>query len=183
MRNLSIGCTATVLAMLYAGAVAAQEHQDSEGTHEMHRNHLALFLGGTSKVSASELPTTVFTIGADYERRLGEFFGIGLAVDAAIGEHDRDFLVLLPVFAHPVGGWKLLVAPGVEVGKEVVDEGDVGAESEGETGGTEGFFALRLGMDYAFDFGRFSIAPGLYFDIIGQSQNAWVYGLVFGYGF
>ncbi len=183
MRNLTIGCTVTVLAMLHGGAVAAQEHQDGEATHETHRNHLALFLGGTSKVAGSELPTTAFTIGVDYERRVGDLFGIGLAADAAIGEHERDFLVLLPLYAHPVGGWKLLVAPGVEVGKEVVHEGDVEAESEGETGGTEGFFALRLGTEYAFDFGQFSIAPGLYFDLIGKSRNAWVYGLVFGYGF
>ena len=62
-----------------------------------------------------------------------------------------------------------------------LEAGEEGPENEQET---RVFFAIRLGTAYEFRVAeKFAISPGLFFDIIGQSKNSWVWGIAFGYNF
>ncbi len=187
MKKLSVVLIAALLSVFPSEGLLAQEHESEEAgheaAHEFHANHVAVFLGATTKVGDSEDSETAFTFGVDYERRISRLLGIGLALDWAVSEHERDFLFLVPLVVHPAGGLKLLAAPGLELGTEVAHEGEAGAESEAESTETHSYFAFRFGAEYQFDLGRFSIAPALYLDLIAESRNAWVYGLVLGYGF
>lgn len=127
------------LAGLSGGTLAAgQEHEEQHHSeagaaeheeHELHRHHFSVFLGVTdgeveveehAEVGVeSEEETAVvedestFTLGLDYEYRLNRRWGIGALIDYAGGDF-RSWVAGVPLFLHPGGGWKLLVAPGFE---------------------------------------------------------------------
>jgi len=69
---------------------------------------LSLFAGVTD-----DRGETGFSMGLDYEYKFSEIFGIGGLVDVAGGDV-RTFVVGVPIFAHPLGGLVLLLAPGIE---------------------------------------------------------------------
>jgi hypothetical protein len=72
---------------------------------------------------------------------------------------------VFPVSFHPIGGLKLLAAPGFEH-----EDGDDD-------------FLIRVGGAYEFEFAdRFSVSPSLEVDFIGR-EHALVYGIDFGVGF
>lgn len=186
MKRWGLACFATlILSLPCAGVVRAQEQQGDDA-HEAHENHVALFLGGTTKIADTDRPKTAFAVGAEYVRTLGEFFGIGLAVDYAAGDFERDLLIVVPLVATPIPAWKLIVAPGIEIGEEIELDPEAAGSGDGpeiETK-TKGFFAIRFGTAYDFTVGRsFTLSPALYYDVIGSSKNTWVYGFNFGYVF
>jgi hypothetical protein len=125
------------------------------------RNSIALFVGATLE-SGEE---GAFTIGLDYERRLGRAFGVGVIADKAFGA-SRSFLILGGVFWHPVRQVRLDLAPGIEVNQ---DEDEL--------------FALRIGADYDFELReRWSIAPNVNLDFV-DGRTVWVIGAELGYSF
>ena len=113
------------------------EHElasDHEATQDFHPNFLGVFLGVTDEGRLEG-----FAMGIEYERRLNESFGVGVVAEHAFG--DLDLWVYAVPFAYHTGRWKLYVAPGVE-------DGEHGSES-----------LVRLGGEYAFEFGAWEISP------------------------
>jgi hypothetical protein len=138
------------------------EHEmGHEEPHQGHRHHLAFFVGLTKEDHHDDEET----FGLDYEYRLGKSrrTGLGFLVDYAGGELETT-VVAVPLFFHPVGGLKLMVAPGLEYHN---------SESE---------FLIRAGIGYDFHIGKVSIGPSYAIDFV-DSEEIEVYGLAIGFGF
>lgn len=146
----------------------AQQHEgeahESEG--HRHKNHLGLFLGITDEEAASE-----FTIGLDYERRFSRWFGIGVLVESIAGDA-REVIVGIPVFLHATERLKFLLAAGYESLGPF--ENDKGHHDDRET-------VVRIGAEYAFHFGNYSVSPALNVDFV-DSEEILVYGVTIGRG-
>jgi hypothetical protein len=159
------------------------ENETAEhGEHKFHRHHVAVFFGATtaevsmhggqetveteSETGAAGAETesvTEASIGLDYEYRLSRLWGIGFLFDY-VGGDARASVAGVPVYLHPVGGLKLLAAPGLE-------------HHEGENE-----FLVRLGLGYEFEVGRWAITPGANVDFV-DGEETYVYGLYIGRGF
>lgn len=145
-----------VIACAIPISVWADEHGQGEALQ--HEHHLAIFLGNTHEHGRDE-----FTVGADYERRLTNSWGIGGLVDYAGGEFDT-LVIGLPVFFHPQERWRFLIAPGVERHS---------GESE---------FLVRVGASFEFEVNRWSVSPTLSIDTI-DGEFVQVFGFSIGRGF
>ena len=145
-----------------------------------HKNHLSVFVGGTTE-SSEDISSTAFSLGLDYERRITRLIGFEAGGEAVFGGEEREALVGLLLTLHPVSGLILGAGPGLEFAKE---HSGTGAESEGEGSGTEAHLALRVGILYGFEVGhRYSIIPSFYTDFIEGKEATFVWGLAFGVGF
>lgn len=188
---LPLAAGATLLLGLVGPQVAAQEHgeeQHAEATageheeHEFHRHHLSVFLGATTadvevhggegeagaeseegETGGETTRETEASIGLDYEYRLNRRWGVGFLFDYVAGDA-RTSVAGIPVILHPVGGLKLLAAPGLE-------------HHEGENE-----FLVRLGLMYDFEVGGWTIAPAVNVDFV-DSEETYVYGVNIGRGF
>jgi len=146
------------------------EHEE----HEYHKNAVFLFLGGTTE-SISDDPTTRFSLGLEYERRLSRAVGVSAGGEVVLGGEGREVLAGLLLILHPVGRFALAAGPGMEIGKEHHGEGE---------GDTEVRAALRVGVLYDFEVGRrYAIAPAVYVDFIDGKDPALVWGANLGIGF
>jgi hypothetical protein len=128
------------------------------GHHELHKNHLAVFVGWTHAEGEDEP-----TIGLDYERRLNERFGVGAVIDYAGG--DLESTIIAPALFLHAGPWVLLGAVGNEH-----------AEGEDE-------IVYRLGLSYQIEAGDWTIAPGVNFDKVEDHETKEVFGVGIGRGF
>ncbi len=90
------------LALVAASDLYAQSVRPAEGSgeEESRLNDVSLFLGATTETG--EESATAFTVGADYQRRLSDLWGLGLLVDFAFGDASRSSLIGAPVFLHPI---------------------------------------------------------------------------------
>lgn len=79
-RILRASAACLVFALLTVAQASAQEADDEE---HFQANHVAVVVGGMTPLS--ETSQTSFALGADYERRLGLLWGVGLGVDFTIG--------------------------------------------------------------------------------------------------
>lgn len=184
--------SAAVLAVgLSVGMAAAQEPpssapKEAAGTHEAvetgeeheHANEVAVFLGGTT-----ENDETNFTIGAEYERRLNERFGLGLVVEHVSGTDAWVFLA--PFSFRPVRGLglKLYAGPGFE---SKVPESEEEAESGLEEHDRESFFVARAGVGWVLELRHVSLTPQVELDCVREDNRwdkAFVFGVAIGFGF
>ncbi len=141
----------------------------------IHPNEIGFFLGASTPTEKKS--DTSLSIGADYERRPHERWGLGAVSDFVFGDFKRTALVGPAVFIHPVGDLKITAAPSAEfVEKDVVGP-------QGPSTKHEGHFVMRLGFSYGFHSGHFSLSPILNVDFIGETKTTLVYGVVFGWGF
>lgn len=145
--------------------VHGEEPHDGEA-HE-HRNHIGLFVGVTD-----EEAETAFTLGVDYERRFSRWFGIGILVESILGDA-RELIVGVPVFLHATERLKFLAAAGYESLGPFEDE-------EGHHGDRE--TVVRLGVEYAFHVGKYSLSPALNVDFV-EGEELLVAGVTIGRGF
>ena len=128
------------------------------GTAFAGEQSLALFIGITD-----DRGDDVFSLGLDYEYKFSEVFGIGGLLDHAGGDV-RTWVVGVPIFAHPVGGLVVLLAPGIEH----QDDGDNEA-------------LVRLGAGWDFELGeRFVVTPVVNVNFV-DGDKVYVYGVEFGY--
>jgi hypothetical protein len=134
---------------------SGNEHGDHE---EFHPHRLELSLGNTHEHGEDG-----FTVGLKYEYRLQELFGIGAFWEYAAGHFDK-WNAALPIFIHPYRGLRFVLAPGLEH-----------RDDENE-------FLFRTGVAYEFEIGRWSITPEFNVDFV-DGEEAYVYGLSFGWGF
>jgi len=128
-----------------------------ERTHTYHPNSMAVFVGVTHEGSESGA-----SLAIEYERRLSKSFGVGVVVERTFG--NLDFWLYAVPFAYHSGRWKFYVAPGVADGKH-------GSES-----------LLRIGAEYAFDFGDWELSPQINGDFVDDNE-AVVLGFTIGRGF
>jgi len=133
----------------------------SEEAEPRYRNKLSGFIGVTLEDEANS-----FTLGVDYERRLGGQFGVGVLADRAFGE-GRAFIIAAGLFWHPLSRVRLDIAPGIEMS---------GADDKT-------FFVLRIGADYDFELTeRWSLGPNVNLDFV-DGRTVWVLGAELGYSF
>ena len=160
MNNLKILFFLLVAAILVPNEVMAEEETQSEHSSELeHLHSVAFFMGNTHDGSEDG-----FSVGLDYEYRLSETNGIGGLIEYASGELD-SWVVAAPLFIYPYKGLRLVVALGFEYG-----------HSETE-------FLVRTGIAYEFEMGeRWTITPKFNVDFV-DSEEKYVYGVAFGYGF
>lgn len=124
-------------------AAASREHDEDTGQH---RNVVALTAGITHEGRRDNEPS----VGIEYERRIGLRLGVGLLIEHTFA--DEDFTVFaMPIAVH-FDRLKLFAAPGIE-------DSEIGSEA-----------MLRLGAEYAFEWGRYEIAPQLDIDFVDGEQ-------------
>lgn len=163
MRRLQVIALAfLVLAAMSSSASDEPEsvvQEPSSGPHESHRpNTVGLFLGATLEEHEEAL-----AVGLEYERRIGEAFGIGAVVEYTAGDID-SWVYAVPLALH-AGHFKAYVAPGFEDGEH----------------GTEGL--VRLGVEYGFELsGGWELAPQANVDFV-DGEDVWVIGVLFAKGF
>jgi hypothetical protein len=151
--------------LLFPAALAAQEEHelDSEesAVHETghHKNHLALALS-----VIFEEDETGPGLGLDYERRFSRRFGIGALAHYAFGDL-RAWVVAAPIFLHATDRLTFQLGAGYE-----------------KASGHDGEALIRLGVEYAFHVGRFTIAPAFNVDII-EDDEILLLGVNIGRGF
>lgn len=141
---------------------ALQSAEAAEGghgqAHAYHSNFLGVFTGFTSE----ERRDRSFTLGLEYAHRFTESFSLG-----AVAEHvnaDDDFWVfVMPVGWHR-GHWKYYIAPGIEHNSDYGNHG-----------------LVRVGIEYAFEVGRYEIAPQADIDFV-DGDTVFVVGITFGFG-
>ena len=171
--------TALLCAALWTLAPSAPASEAHEVHH--HSNHLALFLGGTD--GKGEIGVA-FTVGLDYERRLGKGLGIVALFDYAARPLEETVLGA-GLMVHPTGGLVFTVAPGVLFEKERGghDAASRSAGGYGESSGTNAELVLRVGVMYEIEIGeRFSLAPQFDLDLLGRDTVP-VFGVSAGIGF
>lgn len=152
-------------------------------THQYHRHHAGLFLGGTSNLKKEE---TDFTLGFEYEYRLSKKmarWSIGL-IGEMIFAHKTEYLLVVPVILRITDAFFFRAGPGVEWAhhSEENGHGNIHAAEAADGEGSETEFFVRVGIGYGFEVGKFSITPTLDFDIF-QSHTTLVWGIAIGKGF
>ena len=151
---------AVAVPQLFAAEPAHTTHPESGPPHP---NVVELFLGNTYE-RADDESANGLSVGLTYERRLSDLLGVGAFYEYAAGDFDKSSIGV-PLFVHPYGGWRLALAPGLE-------------HREGEDA-----FLLRAGVAYEFElFERWVVMPEFNVDLV-DGEEAFVFGLSFGFGF
>jgi len=170
-KSASIAVCMVVMAVAGASTVTAraEDHEERE-----FKNTVELFLGAVSETDPTE---TGAALGIEYNRRLSRLWSIGIeGAEFSTTDTRRDWVLLVPVYLHPAGGLSLKVAPGVEHGTVVRDEG-----GEPEDEGRE--FLFRIGVGWEFEIGRrWSATPEVNLDFV-DGRRTWVYGVSLGVRF
>jgi len=132
-----------------------------------------LFVGNTRKGGQNEV-----TVGFDYLRSLGSHWGVGIFLDYARGEFEREYIAGAGVFWAPIPQ-----APDLHLfgglGYERLSE-----EHDGVWAG-EDLLLGRLGGTWLFHFGgegQWVLAPQTFWDIV-RGNDAVVFGVGLGYLF
>lgn len=138
-------------------------------------NEFMFFVGDTRKGGENE-----FTVGFDYLRTLGSHWGVGIFLDYARGEFEREYIAGAGLFWAPIPA-----APDLHLfgglGYERLNE-DHGGHGEWES---EDLLLGRLGGTWLFHFGdrgRWVLAPQAFWDIV-RGNDAAVFGVGLGYLF
>lgn len=160
--------------------------------HPEFRNEFMLFMGDTRKGGQNE-----FTIGFDYLRSLGHHWGVGIYLDYARGQFEREYIAGLAAFWAPFafapdlhflvgGGWERLDENVPHHHAHEHHEPHVDADFDGDWHHDD-LAVGRVGGSYLLHFGRrgeFVLAPQLFYDVVeGRGRNAVVFGIGFGYLF
>jgi len=206
--------SAAVIALVAPSSALGQEGHDADhaeaneeaghAEHHFHRNELAVFVGASTRTKFRDDPTDL-TIGGEYFRRLTGRASVGLTVEYADGDLERDWVVLVPVAYRPFDGWaagfQFIVGPGVEfasLSEEAVvelegggghgaEDADAGHGATADEAGAEEREnetepVIRLGVDYVLELGRVSLTPQINADVVGDNVT-WVAGVAIGLGF
>lgn len=157
---VSVICFAIAPPLLFAAEQTHTTHQESESYN---RNMAEFFIGNTYE-DADHGSENGFTIGLTYERRFSELLGIGGFYEYAAGDFDK-WSIGVPLFIHPYEGWRFALAPGLEH-RHGDDE-----------------FLFRTGVAYEFELSeQWVMMPEFNIDFV-DSEEAFVFGLTFGFGF
>ena len=148
-----------LIALLSASGNACAENASADDADEFKSNGVELFVGRTFDGGVRD-----FSLGATYERRFGEKFGVGAIAEYTDDIPGREWVFAVPFFWHVTDPWKVLIAPGVER-----------ADSKND-------YLTRLGASYEFEFNGWTLAPELNFDFV-EGETKTVVGVSFGWDF
>lgn len=149
------------------------ERQDQAASER--RNEIALVAAGTADIEEEK---TYFTLGLEYERRIGERFGV--VTEAEYQFVADSWIVAAPFVVHPVRGLKLFAGPGFEhAGNAEEDDEEVKNDEDGDA--TR--FLFRVGGAYVVELAeRYSIGPTVSVDFV-RERGEWAQSLTFGMTF
>jgi hypothetical protein len=150
MKNIFIVGFLVLLTLM----TCAQE--DGKKDEDKGVSEFSFFLGAASNEDGN-----AFSMGVDYQYRLGRVVGIGALADYA-GGHIQSTLIAPAVYLH---AWKFefTVAPAIEITEE-------------EIAGV-----LRLGAAFAFELKGVSIIPAVFWDSERNHKSTLVYGVGFAF--
>lgn len=151
-------------------SAAAQEHADDD--HHFHHNHVAVVVAAMTPLSESSY--TSLALGADYEYRVNERWGVGGGADFTLGDHKRTALFLGAGTYRPLPALRFGTGPGFEL-----------VEKDKEGGGTKNttYFVWAFSVAYDFHIGSISLAPTVILDLVGETKTNLTYGIAVGTGF
>jgi len=149
--QLSIHKTPILLLLVCVATSAAQAQE--QGREADKRNFVELFVGITHDAGENEA-----SLGLTYERKF-ERFGTGIIAEFTKAEN-RETIVALPFFWHPMEPWRTVVAVGTEI-------------SDGDHS-----FLTRVGGSYEIEFSGWSLSPEVNIDFVDRDPV-----LVFGASF
>jgi hypothetical protein len=151
----------------HAGA-AANEHEESE-----YRHGIGLFVGAATHTEADD---TGGALGLSYGYEIAPKWAIGVKLEYASSQLERDFVLLAGVVYEVAERLELAAAIGGErVEKDEIEHGEEHTVTETEA-------LLRLTTGYAFRLAdRLTLSPEFSADI-GGSRVTYIYGLVLGIG-
>lgn len=144
-------------------------------------NEVMLFVGDTRKDGAN-----AFTVGADYLRSIGHHWGVGIFLDYAREEFEREYIAGAGLFVAPIPGVPdlHLFAGG---GWERLDEDHLHGHASGGAAHawtSEDLLIGRVGGSFVFhlgDDGGWVVAPQAFYDVVeGRGRDAVVFGLGLG---
>lgn len=178
MKRIIVSISA-ILLMSFLTSYSQVTPEDNATEQEEHINayHAGIFTGFTTNNKNNE---TSFTLGLDYEYRMlmtDYYLGLGLLIEGVFA-NNKESLIGIPIYFHPVGGLKIYIAPGFIFGVEPIESAT--GETKNNTKSVSNFL-FRFGAGYDFHLGMFSISPGVAIDIV-RGQTSYVYGLTFGLG-
>lgn len=152
MCRITALAVVSIIVLMFASSLLAGEHE------------IGILVGDTHKDE-----TDALTLGAGYEYRWNATTGIGLLLEYVHGDiSPREYVIGLPLYAHPYGGLRLCFAPLYL--------------SEDMDGTSVARGAVRVGVAYALEAGSFNITPVFNFDFM-DNQVTTVYGIGFSYRF
>jgi len=156
----SVGRWLAIAPLLFVGQLGAEDAYHGEhAEHHYHKNVAGVFVGITNAGRRKNAPA----IGFEYAHRFTENFSVGGVAEYTGG--DADIWIAAIPFGWHLGHLKLYVAPGIEDGHHGTEE------------------LVRLGAEYAFEMGEgWEVAPQVNVDFV-DSEDVWVFGLVFARGF
>ncbi len=173
--------------VLLAGAVflaapvahAQDAEHAAEGEHTEHaeeatyRHAVTLFAGAATHTREND---TGGAIGLSYAYYLSQKWAVGVKVEYASSELERDFIILPAVLFEPVERVELAVGFGVErASKDEFEHGETHTVEENEA-------LLRLTFVYGFHIGSgMALSPEFNADIT-SSNVTYVYGLALSVG-
>lgn len=153
----------------------AQEAEESHADEHHFDNAVALFVGATTHLREDRANDTGFTIGLEYARRVSGWLKIGVLGEYIVSEQERNFIVLLPLFAHVTRGIVLVAGPGLEHVEREMEGGGGQEDPKAE-------FLARFGAIYEVEVNNWAIGPQINADVSGGHWTL-VYGVTFGIGF
>jgi hypothetical protein len=160
-------------------APAGQVEEAGQGS----RNELALVLAGTRERAEDDEDgwETLFTIGAEYERKVTARLGLAAGVEYVNGPDSWVFA--MPVVFRPLSAFKLFTGPGFERktvhGDEDHESEDAPAEEQ-----KENLFLWRVGTGYSWEFKeRYVTDPSFCMDFVHEEDGEWAHALVLAFSF
>jgi len=147
-------CAGALIA-LTAVTAGAENRVDEDGAAFEPHSTLGVFIGDTTEDRRDGI-----TLGAEYEYRFSEPFGIGVTAEHVSGDFDTN-VIALPIALHR-DRWKLYAGPGMEF-----------ADGDEEP-------LFRIGVEYGFHFGGLEVSPQVDVDFV-DGEQLFVWGIVFAF--
>jgi len=183
IRALAILLATPLALMAQTGGDEAAEHHAAGGHGLEARNEVMLFVGDTRKGDENE-----FTVGFDYLRSVGHHWGVGIFLDYARGEFEREYIAGAGAFVAPIPALPdlhLFAGTGWERLDEDHAHGHMNGQGQMEHDWqSDDLLIGRVGGSYVLHFGdrgQWVLAPQAFYDIVeGSGRDAVVFGLGLG---
>lgn len=167
LNKKTIITASLVFAIHTIGATTVNAEDSDHGSSHYPGHIIGGFVGATSGSG-----DTAFTFGAEYELKLNEYLGIGMAVERISGE---AYVGIAALHIHPVKNLRLTAG----IGKEWVDSHTELDHGVPHTTPSHSETVYRIGAAYDIEIAEgYAIAPTYNLDFINGHEVS-VFGLVF----
>ena len=167
-------CLIIFIGISIVNAKPVNEIDEENSEHTLYKNHVAIFLGGTTFYKNNE---SHFSLGLDYLYRPNSEnpWAYSIMAEAIFAKH-TEYVIALPIYHYIISEWWFRTGPGIEIIQEEEHHGD---EVESKT---QIEFLYRIGTGYSFHLGNFVLSPSVDLDFV-RNNDALVWGLNIGYSF